>query len=155
MLTAKQKQFCDEYVKDYNATQAAIRAGYSEKTASSQASRLLKNPAVIERIKEKQKELLDTHCMTEDRVLAELIEILNRCMSAVPVMEWDYSEHSLVPTGEYQFDSKGALKAIKLLGQHIGMFTQKVELTNISDESIKEMEQYFDNQKSDIEPDMQ
>lgn len=121
-LIAKQKQFCREYVKDYNGTQSAIRAGYSKKTASAQASRLLKNPKILEEIKKNQKELVDSSCLTEEKVISNLENVRDRCMSAVPVMEWNYEEHDYVPTGEYQFDSKGALKAIELLGKHLGMF---------------------------------
>ncbi len=124
-MTAKQKLFCSEYVKDYNATQAAIRAGYSEKTAASQASRLLKDPKILEEIRKNQKELAESSCLSEEKIITNLEEILSRCMSAVPVMQWDYSEHELVETGQYQFDSKGALAAIKLLGQHLGMFNKK------------------------------
>lgn len=125
MLNDKQKAFCREYVKCYNGTQAAIAAGYSEKTAAVQASRLLKNKEVLAAIKEHQKELIQMSCISEEKILNSLMEILDRCMSAVPVKEWDYSEHTLVETGEYQFDSKGALNAIKLLGQHFGMFDKK------------------------------
>lgn len=49
-MTAKQKRFCDEYMIDLNATQAAIRAGYSPKTACEQASRLLANVKVQDEI---------------------------------------------------------------------------------------------------------
>lgn len=130
VLNAKQKAFCREYVKCYNGTQAAIAAGYSQKTAAVQASRLLRNPAVLDYIKECQKEIIKMACITEEKVLNSLVEVLDRCMSAVPVMEWDYSEHALVETGTYQFDSKGALNAIKLLGLHLGLFDKNREQTN-------------------------
>ena len=48
-LTAKQQRFCDEYLIDLNATQAAIRAGYSPKTAAQAAARLLTNVKVQEK----------------------------------------------------------------------------------------------------------
>lgn len=130
VLNAKQKAFCREYVKCYNGTQAAIAAGYSKKTAAVQASRLLRNPVVLDYIKECQKEIIKMACITEEKVLNSLAEVLDRCMSAVPVMEWDYSEHALVETGTYQFDSKGALNAIKLLGLHLGLFDKNREQTN-------------------------
>ena len=61
-LTAKQQRFCDEYLTDLNATQAAIRAGYSQKTAGVIASENLKKPNIQEYIKkrmdEKEKALL-------------------------------------------------------------------------------------------------
>lgn len=130
MSTEKQKLFCSEYVKDYNGTQAAIRAGYSAKTAASQASRLLKNPDVLKEIKENQKKLVDSLCITEEKIIKNLQDVYDRCMAAVPVTEWDYSEHKLVETGQYLFDSKGALKAIQLLGQHLGMFNSKESTAN-------------------------
>ncbi len=128
MATEKQLNFCNEYVKDYNATQAAIRAGYSEKTAAAQASRLLKSSDVLETIKEKQRELVKSSCLSEEKIISDLQQILERCMSAVPVMKWDSDSHSYVETGLYEFDSKGALNAIKLLGQHLGMFKEKVDI---------------------------
>lgn len=54
-LSAKQKKFIVEYLKDNNATQAAIRAGYSEKTANEQAARLLANVSIAQEIAQKQK----------------------------------------------------------------------------------------------------
>lgn len=127
-LTDKQKKFCKEYVIDYNGTQAAIRAGYSEKTAKVQACQLLREEKILTIIKNLQKEQMQELCLCEEKVIKDLCSILIRCMSAQPVMEWDYEEHDYVKTGEYQFDSKGALKAIELLGKHLGMFNDKVKI---------------------------
>lgn len=127
-LTDKQKKFCKEYVIDYNGTQAAIRAGYSEKTAKVQASQLLREEKILTVIKSYQKEQMQELCLSEEKVINDLYTILMHCMSAQPVMEWDYEEHDYVKTGEYQFDSKGALKAIELLGKHLGMFNDKVKI---------------------------
>lgn len=124
VLTDKQKKFCKEYVIDYNGTQAAIRAGYSEKTAKVQACQLLREEKILTTIKNLQKEQMQELCLCEEKVIKDLCSILIRCMSAEPVMEWDYEEHDYVKTGEYQFDSKGALKAIELLGKHLGMFNK-------------------------------
>lgn len=54
-LTDKQKRFCDEYLIDLNATQAAIRAGYTEKYANTNASKLLQNTTISQYIGERQK----------------------------------------------------------------------------------------------------
>lgn len=121
-LTQKQAAFVREYVLDYNGTKAAERAGYSKKTAAVQASKLLKSEKIIKAVKENQKALIETKCLTEEKVIAHLEEVLDRCMSATPVLQWDYDEHEYRKTGEYQFDSKGALKAIEMLGKHLGMF---------------------------------
>lgn len=121
-LTKKIKAFCREYTKDYNGRQAAIRAGYKESSAATLASRLLANSEVIEEIRNHQKELLAGSCLTEEKVINQLQDILTKCMAAVPVMEWDYDEHAMKETGQWTFDSKGALKAIEMLGKHLGMF---------------------------------
>lgn len=131
-MTDKQINFCREYVKDYNGTQAAIRAGYSEKTAAVKANQLLHKENILNTIKQYQKELVESSCLTEEKVIAKVEEILDRCMSAEPVMEWNYEEHRYEPTGEYQFDSKGALKAIEMLGKHLGMFNKSDVDLNLS-----------------------
>lgn len=137
-MTDKQINFCREYVKDYNGTQAAIRAGYSEKTASVKANQLLHNENILNAIKQNQKELVESSCLTEEKVIARLEEILERCMSAEPVMDWNYEEHCYEPTGEYQFDSKGALKAIEMLGKHLGMFEKKENKNTDNDDGFME-----------------
>lgn len=131
-MTDKQINFCREYVKDYNGTQAAIRAGYSEKTAAVKANQLLHKENILNAIKQNQKELVESSCLTEEKVIAKVEKILDRCMSAEPVMEWNYEEHRYEPTGEYQFDSKGALKAIEMLGKHLGMFNKSDVDLNLS-----------------------
>lgn len=71
-LTDKQERFVQEYLIDLNATQAAIRAGYSEKTAYSQGQRLLKNVEVKKLIEEGQKTVAERNNITIDRVISEL-----------------------------------------------------------------------------------
>lgn len=70
-LTEKQKRFCEEYLIDLNATQAAIRAGYSEATAYSQGQRLLKNVEVQALLSERKKKLQESTEITQERVLKE------------------------------------------------------------------------------------
>lgn len=71
----KHEKFCTEYVKDMNATQAAIRAGYSENTASAQGSRLLNNVNVKQRVAELREDYLDENIMTAKQVEYELTKI--------------------------------------------------------------------------------
>lgn len=73
-LTAKQARFKDEYLIDNNATQAAIRAGYSKKTAKSQGQRLLTNVDVAAAIKVGQKDIAKRNGLTIDDILDELEE---------------------------------------------------------------------------------
>lgn len=70
-LTDKRERFCEEYLVDLNATQAAIRAGYSEKTARQQGQRLLSNVVIEARIAELKRERSMRTQITADRVLEE------------------------------------------------------------------------------------
>lgn len=76
-LTDKQRRFCEEYVVDWNATQAAIRAGYSEKTADVQGSRLLGNVKVqqyIEDCKNKTAELAGLSALKNVKILLKIAQ---------------------------------------------------------------------------------
>lgn len=140
-LNKRQKLFCEEYMIDLNATQAAIRAGYSERTAGAQASRLLKNVNVLAHVKELKSKRAEKLELDAYWVLKRLMDISDRSMQAEPVMEFDPAEGMLVETGEYQFDSNGANKATELIGKHIGLFDPKFKhvdrLTDIQIEKIK------------------
>ena len=127
-LKGMREKFAIEYIVDYNATKAAIRAGYSEDSAASEGSRLLKNDKVSARVRELQEEYNKTKCFAEkERVLKELWETYEKAVQAVPVMVWDSGKHSYVESGEYSFDGKTATKAIELIGKMNGMFTEKIE----------------------------
>lgn len=126
-LTPKQERFCQEYIVDYNGTQAAIRTGYSGKSAGSQAGRLLKNAKVLARVRQLQAEQVQRLSVSQDWVVLQLRETLRKCLEPQPVMQW--VDGKLLPCGEYAFDSKGALKALELLGKHLGMFTDKLSLS--------------------------
>ncbi|TPM33725.1 terminase small subunit [Mesorhizobium sp. B2-2-2] len=74
-LTAKQARFVAEYLIDLNATQAAIRAGYSAKTAEQQGHQLLKKTSVAAAIASRQAKLADKLEVTQERIVAELAKI--------------------------------------------------------------------------------
>ena len=125
-LSGKIERFCEEYLVDYNATQAAIRAGYKEKSAANQGSRLLKNDEVLARVRELQEEFNKKRCFAEkDRVLNNFWEIVERTMQKTPVMEWDSEKHAYVPSGEWTFDGKTATKAMELLMKMEGLMDGK------------------------------
>ena len=127
-LKGKIERFCEEYIVDYNATKAAIRAGYKETSAANQGSRLLKNDEVLARVRELQEEFNKTRCFDEkERVLAEAWSVLEIATAAKPVLEWDYDEHKYVETGEYQIDGKTAIKTLELIAKMGGMLTDTVE----------------------------
>jgi phage terminase small subunit len=126
-LTDKQEAFIREYMVDLNATQAAIRAGYSEKTATEQGSRLLTNVKVLARIEELKNKRAEKLEVDAEWVLKRLMQISDRCMTAEPVLAFNYETKELEETGEYKFDSTGANKSTELIGKHLGMFKDKVE----------------------------
>jgi phage terminase small subunit len=136
-LNDKQERFCQEYVIDLNATQAAIRAGYSEKTSYSIGQRLLKKAEIIAHIEKLKKEIAEKNKLSAEWVIQKLKEVHKRCMQAEPVMKWDYGKKQMVETGEYVFDSKGANRALELMGKHISMFTEKLEVKDTTDYASK------------------
>lgn len=121
-LTGKQQRFVDEYLVDLNATQAAIRAGYSEKTAGSIGEENLKKPDIAAAIQQEMNKRSERTKVDADYVLRTIVDTIERCKQAEPVRDRDGE-----PTGEYKFDSGAVLKGAELLGKHLKMFTDKVE----------------------------
>ena len=80
-LTPKQIAFVEQYLIDFNAAQAAIRAGYSPKTARSQASRLLTNVNVEKALLQRRQEITDANELTPEKVVAELVKVAFASMS--------------------------------------------------------------------------
>jgi len=123
-LTPKQEMFCKEYIIDLNATQAAIRAGYSEKTANEQGARLLANVSISEKIRELINQRSARVEITADYVLQTIKDTIERCAQAEPVFDKQGNQ-----TGEYKFDSAAVLKGAELLGKHLKIFTDKTDTT--------------------------
>lgn len=121
-LTEKQAEFVRQYLVDLNAKQAAIRAGYSAKTAEQQGSRLLGYAKVLAAIEAAKGERVERTQITQDWVLERLVENVERAMQAEPVYD-----HEGEPTGEYRYAGNVANKALELIAKHLGMFTEKVE----------------------------
>lgn len=91
-MTAKQQRFCDEYLIDLNATQAAIRAGYAEKTARQMGAENLSKPVIKEYIAKKQAEREQRTEITQDMVLREIANIAFADVTAyVKVVEKDFT----------------------------------------------------------------
>lgn len=123
MFTPKKKQFVKEYLIDLNATGAAIRAGYSQKTAKAQGSRLLTDVDVQDSLSESLKAREKRTEITADYVLTSLKNIAERCQQLEPVRD-----NKGNPTGEFRFDSTGANKAVELLGKNLKLFTDRIDL---------------------------
>ncbi len=127
-MTAKQRRFCDEYLFDLNATQAAIRAGYSKKTAYSIANENLTKPelkAYIERrMAEKESELI----ADQDEVLKYLTAVMRGQTQAEVVVVENIGDYmSEARTMKKAPDEKERLKAAELLGKRYGLYTDRVE----------------------------
>ena len=127
-LTDKQSAFVREYLVDLNATQAAIRAGYSERTASRIGPQLLGKTWVREAIEKAQAKRARRVEVTQDYVLSNLVEVVERTMQRAPVLDRK-GEQVTDDEGRavWTFDAKGANKALELLGKHLGIFTDKVK----------------------------
>jgi phage terminase small subunit len=132
ILTAQQSVFVSEYLVDRNGKQAAIRAGYSAKTAENQASRLLSNVKVQEAIDVLLKQREARTLVTADYVIESIKNVAERCMQAEPVLDREGN-----PTGEYKFDSSGANRSLELLGKHLKLFTDKTELSGDKDRPVE------------------
>lgn len=128
-LTDKQKRFCDEYLVDLNGTQAAIRAGYSPRSARQIADKNMSNgdirKYIDERMQKKEKELI----ADQDEVLKYLTNVLRgKSQSEIVVVEniGDFtSEARLIQKAP---DEKERLKAAELLGKRYNLFSDKMKV---------------------------
>jgi phage terminase small subunit len=129
-MTPKQERFVAEYLIDLNATQAAIRAGYSEKTAKQMGTENLAKPVLAEAIQEALAERAERTEITQDYVLAVITDTIERCQQVAPV-KYQNGDQVYVdtPDGEvvpaYTFNANAVLKGAELLGRHLAMFTDK------------------------------
>ena len=121
-LTAKQALFVCEYLIDANATQAAIRAGYSEHSARAIGSENLAKPAVIAALAAAMAARVERVELNADWVLRRLKENVERAMQAEPVRDRFGQE-----TGEFVYEGAVANRALELLGKHVGLFSDRVE----------------------------
>ena len=124
-MNARQKRFCAEYLIDCNATQAAIRAGYSLKTAKVTAAKLLKNGNIKAEIEQKLQEIQNERIASAQEVLTFL----------TAVMRGEQTEQTLKFVGEgiqtitnISVGAKDRIKAAELLGKRYALFKYTVEV---------------------------
>lgn len=122
-LTQKQQAFVREYLVDLNATQAAIRAGYSANTAAVIGHENLRKPQISIAVESALAAREQRTEITQDYVLTGIRETVERCRQTVPVFDALGNE-----TGEYTFQAAAALKGYEMLGKHLKLFTEKVEV---------------------------
>ena len=146
-LTEKQQRFVDEYLIDLNATQAAIRAGYSAKTADVQGSRMLGNVKVQQAISEAMAERSKRTGINQDRVVLELAKIAlvkitdvvdskgrikdtatEDDLACIESIKYKESESDTGSSVEREVKIASKLKALELLGKHLGMWNDKIDV---------------------------
>ena len=146
-LTEKQQRFVDEYLIDLNATQAAIRAGYSAKTADVQGSRMLGNVKVQQAISEAMAERSKRTGINQDRVVLELAKIAlvkitdvvdskgkikdtatADDLACIESIKYKESESDTGSSVEREVKIASKLKALELLGKHLGMWNDKLDV---------------------------
>ena len=138
-LTEKQKRFVSEYLIDLNATQAAIRAGYSEKSASRIAVELLNKTQVAAEVRKRQTRLQNKLEITQEKVLQELAAIAfasgadfaevrkNGSVKIIPTEELPQDKRKAIASikkGRYgtEVSTYDKVRALEMLGKHLGMF---------------------------------
>lgn len=151
-LTAKQQRFVDEYLIDLNATQAAIRAGYSEKTAFSIGTENLRKPLIQKAIQQRKQAREQRTEITQDRVIQELAAIgFSRATDYARIVPGggvdfvstdDLTESQKAAVVSIKETQNGTeirladkLKALELIGKHLGMFDRN---TNGIDQEIED-----------------
>ena len=143
-MTARQKLFCDEYLVDLNATQAAIRAGYSEKTARVIGQENLLKPAIKEYIEKRLKEKEDALIANQNEVMKYLTSVMRREKKEHVVVTLSKEESTYAPDDngtmrkhtvkeeipeviEIPARLADANKAAELLGRAYSLYTEKVD----------------------------
>lgn len=122
-LTPKQERFVQEYLIDLNATQAAIRAGYSEKTAYSIGNENLSKPDISEAIETEMTKRAESVGISAQWVLEQAVRLYRRCtQDVVPLLDRSGNQ---VMDGEgnalFAFDAKGAVASLTLVGKHVNV----------------------------------
>ncbi len=149
-LTQKQIRFVEEYLLDLNATQAAIRAGYSPNTANEQGARLLANVSIVQAVQEAQGRRAQRTHIKADAVLAELAAIAffdpallegvkgPEDVAALPVgvrraiVGWSWDKQ-----GNFLLKLAPKTAGLELLGRHLGLFKERLEVSGAGGGAIE------------------
>lgn len=143
-LTARQKRFCDEYLIDLNATQAAIRAGYSKKTANRTGAENLTKPVIKEYVAERMAEKEEELIADQNEVMRYLSAVMRREKTESVVVTLSKENATYAPDAngtmrkqtvkeevsevvEIPAMLRDANKAAELLGKAYGIYTDRIE----------------------------
>ena len=135
-LNAKMTAFCREYSKTRDKKQAAIDAGYAEKTAEKKADELLARADIIEKIAEFDTQAKEQLAFTADTITLKYIEIYKNCSKLVPRMVWDSKQHAYVESKTIfeMVDAKNALAALDEISKRL-----KLDGGKVSSDTVKKL----------------
>ena len=146
-LTVRQDDFARNVAKGMTETEAAIRAGYSAKTARGNVNRLMAIDgvrALIDQLRAK----VSAKCEVDLAfVIGGLRDNALRCQAVVPVFDSDGRE-----LGEYKFDSSGSNRALELLGKHLGAFVDRTQI-ELGDSTRQHIERIVQIIMDEVDPD--
>jgi phage terminase small subunit len=172
-LTARQAMFVSEFLVDGNATAAAKRAGYSAKTAKAIGAENLAKPAIAAAIAEAQTKRLERNDVTAERVIAQLAAIAfadprklftpdgrlkpldeidadTRAALVIEVTEGTDADGNPTFSRKVKFAEK--LRALEMLGKHLGLFRDRLEIAGSAENPIQILIQRINGQNSSIRP---
>jgi phage terminase small subunit len=159
MLTNKQKKFCEEYITVLNATQAAIRAGYKEKTAGAIGSENLKKPEIQKYICSLQTELTQRNKVTIDELVTEFcyikddnignyVDFIKDRRGVKMVLKKNWGQKDIKNIQQITMYPNGSIKVIKLysrdnaleqLGRHLGFYSDQLTIKHRLEQVLNEV----------------
>lgn len=128
-LKKRERDFIFALRKNGKQGDAAREAGFAEKSADVQATRLMKRSDIQRALQLLYEQDCKALCISSESIIVKASEMYNKCMQHEPVMEFNRETGEYVETGEYTFDSKGAAKALELIVKVAGLDKKQVELT--------------------------
>jgi phage terminase small subunit len=126
-LTPKQEQFCQEYIIDLNSTHAAIRAGYSEKTASVIGCENLIKPNIANRLSELKKDRSEKVGVNQEMVLNNLIKAMRISLGEEDSHVVGNVDGMITSVPLKKTDVASFLKVQDMLAKHIGLYEKDNE----------------------------
>ena len=131
-LKPKEKLFIEYLEEGMCKADAALSAGYGQgknrASAATAASRILARDEVIEYRELRAQMICEELGISKNTVLSEIAKVHRRCMQAEEVMAWNPQTKEWEGTGEFKFDSRGALKALELMGESLGIFKNEKDM---------------------------
>jgi phage terminase small subunit len=134
-LTELQERFLCKYMETGKVRESAEWAGYAKASADVQGAKALRNPAVVRELQRRGHQAIDKTLVTPEYVLIRLRHLAEKCLQDAPILDAEGQ-----PTGRTRCeDAPGAARALELLGKHLRLFVDRVEI-DASDELAERIE---------------